>query len=190
MQKPISPPVLIALTLLVEFASVYSLERWGLRAGQSPAAVHAGRQLQAEIDLRFQQGVIMLHAKQYEHALTAFHRVLQLEPEMPEAYVNLGFAMLGLDKFSEAHDFFSGALALRSEQTNAHYGLALAMDGMGERHAAVEAMYRYVTLAPAADPYRQKAEEILAQWRADLRQRQVVAARQKERKVGAGRAVK
>ena len=49
----------------------------------------------AEIGERFTQGVVMLHAKQYEHALTAFHRVLALDPAMPEAHVNAGFALLG-----------------------------------------------------------------------------------------------
>ena len=39
----------------------------------------------------------MLHAKQYEHALHAFHRVLELDPAMPEAHVNAGFALLGMN---------------------------------------------------------------------------------------------
>ena len=35
-----------------------------------------------EIAERFSQGVVMLHAKQYKHALTAFHRVLELDPAL------------------------------------------------------------------------------------------------------------
>lgn len=169
------PPLFVAATLLVEVCAVYAAERWLLRGGLSPVAVHAERQLKAEMDLRFRQGVIMLHAKQYEHAMTAFHRVLQLEPDLPEAHVNLGFALLGLGKFAEARDFFAGALGLHPGQTNAHYGMALAMDGLGERHEAVEAMHRYVSFAAADDPYRQKAEAVLAGWREDLRRRQAEA---------------
>src|SRR5215510_5188866 len=62
-----------------------------------------------EIAERFSQGVVMLHAKQYEHALTAFHRVLELEPAMPEAHVNAGFALLGLNEPAAARDFFRSA---------------------------------------------------------------------------------
>lgn len=178
------PPFLILTALLLEIACVYSVERWLLRDGLSPVAVHAEKQLKAEMDMRFRQGVLMLHAKQYEHAMTAFHRVLQLEPDMPEAHVNLGFALLGMNNFAEARDFFAEALAIRAEQTNAHYGLALAMDGLGERHEAVEAMYRYVTFAPPGDPYRQQAEALLARWREDLRQRQAAAHQQKGKKIG------
>ena len=43
-----------------------------------------------EFDARFRQAVVMLHAKQYEHAATALHRVLAIAPALPEAiYVPL-----------------------------------------------------------------------------------------------------
>src|SRR5262249_15795863 len=79
-----------------------------------------------EIGERFSQGVVMLHAKQYEHALTAFHRVLELDPTLPEAYVNSGFALLGMGEAGAARDFFASALELRPRQLNAYYGLAVA----------------------------------------------------------------
>jgi tetratricopeptide (TPR) repeat protein len=136
-----------------------------LRKGLSRPHAHAVHKLKSEIDTRFQQGVLMLHAKQYEHALTAFHRVLQLEPKMPEAHVNMGFALLGQERYKEAADFFTGALALRPEQTNAYYGLALAAWGRGDRQEAMHAMYHFVTYSDPADPYRAKAEEKLLAWK-------------------------
>jgi len=42
-----------------------------------------------EVDRRFKQAVAMLHAKRYEHAVTALQRVLKLAPEMPEAWFSL-----------------------------------------------------------------------------------------------------
>jgi tetratricopeptide (TPR) repeat protein len=75
---------------------------------------------------RFDAAVVMLHARRYEEAATALHRVLAYAPKLPEAHVNMGFALLGLARLKEAHDFFEGATALAPTQANAYYGLALA----------------------------------------------------------------
>ena len=119
-----------------------------------------------EIAERFSQGVVMLHAKQYEHALTAFHRVLELAPAMPEAHVNAGFALLGMGKPGAARDFFAAALELRARQLNAYYGLAVAYERLGDLAAARGAMRTYAHLAPKDDPFRRKAEAALWEWEA------------------------
>ena len=117
-----------------------------------------------EIGERFTQGVVMLHAKQYEHALTAFHRVLALDPAMPEAHVNAGFALLGMGEPAAARSFFEGAIALRKDQLNAYYGLAVASEQLGDLPAARGAMRTYAHLAPKDDPFRRKAEAALWEW--------------------------
>jgi predicted Zn-dependent protease len=117
-----------------------------------------------EVGERFTQGVIMLHAKQYEHALTAFHRVLALDPAMPEAHVNAGFALLGMKQPAAARRFFEGAIALRKDQLNAYYGLAVASEQLGDLPAARGAMRTYAHLAPKDDPFRRKAEAALWEW--------------------------
>ena len=117
-----------------------------------------------EVHQRFQQGVVMLHAKQHEHALTAFHRVLQLAPDMPEAHVNMGYALLGLKRFDTARQFFEGAIALRTNQLNAYYGLAVALEGLRDWPGAIGAMRTYAHLAKADDPYRRKAEAAIWEW--------------------------
>jgi predicted Zn-dependent protease len=106
----------------------------------------------------------MLHAKQYEHALTAFHRVLALDPAMPEAHVNAGFALLGMREPAAARRFFEGAIALRKDQLNAYYGLAVASEQLGDLPAARGAMRTYAHLAPKDDPFRRKAEAALWEW--------------------------
>jgi tetratricopeptide (TPR) repeat protein len=159
------PPLIIAAVLLAEVIAVQSFDYWVLRQGLSRTHAHALHKIKGEIDARFQQGVLMLHAKQYEHAMTAFHRVLQLEPKMPEAHVNMGFSLLGMNRNKEATDFFTGALALRPEQTNAYYGLALAAWGAGNRQEAMHAMYHFVNYSDPADPYRAKAEDMLLAWK-------------------------
>jgi len=119
-----------------------------------------------EIRERFEQGVVMLHAKRYDHALTAFHRVLELDPAMPEAHVNAGFALLGMDRPDAASDFFRSAIELRPRQLNAYYGLAEALERTGDLAGARGAMRTYAHLAPADDPFRRKAESALWEWQA------------------------
>lgn len=126
----------------------------------APTAVTAPQTDEAR--RRFDQAVVMLHAKQYDHAVTALHRVLVLAPQMPEAHVNMGFAMLGLKRTTEARDFFDGATALRPEQANAYYGLALAHEAAGDLASATGAMRTYLHLA------RNERSEHLARARAAL----------------------
>lgn len=125
---------------------------------------HGDARRQAEIKVRFTQGVAMLHAKQHEHALTAFHRVLELAPQMPEAHVNMGFALIGLGRFEAARSFFESAAALRPQQVNAYYGLAVALEGLGDVPGAIGAMRTYAHLAPKDDPYARKAQAALWEW--------------------------
>jgi tetratricopeptide (TPR) repeat protein len=125
---------------------------------------HARDKRGAEIRARFEQAVVMLHAREYDHAAAALHRVLELAPMMPEAHVNMGFAMLGLAQARAARDFFTGAIELRSTQANAYYGLALAHEADGDLPAAMGAMRAYLHLSPADDKHRAKARSALWEW--------------------------
>ena len=49
---------------------------------QSPQTAQQGQPAATELEARFQQAVVMLHAGEYEHAVTALHRVLELSPRM------------------------------------------------------------------------------------------------------------
>jgi Flp pilus assembly protein TadD len=46
----------------------------------------------------FQQGVAMLQAGQFDYAVTALHEVLAIYPALPEAHVNMGYALLGAER--------------------------------------------------------------------------------------------
>lgn len=127
-------------------------------------AGHAGEQRRAEIRVRFNQAVVMLHAKQYEHAAAALHRVLELDPGIPEVHVNMGFAMIGLGRFPAARDFFNTAIELQPMQANAYYGLAEALEGMGEIPGAIGAMNTYLHLAPPDDAFRTRAQSAIWEW--------------------------
>ncbi|RMH17350.1 MAG: hypothetical protein D6698_08435 [Gammaproteobacteria bacterium] len=113
---------------------------------------------------RFQQGVAMLHAKRYEYAMVAFHEVIRRAPRLPEAYVNMGFALVGLNRLKAAEGYFNKATELNPYQGNAYWGLAEVYDKLGDVKGAMGAMRTYIHLAPPNDPYVRKARSALWEW--------------------------
>lgn len=132
-----------------------------------PATNPKGHELQArkiELDTRFQQAVAMLHAHQYEYAIKALGRVLELSPRMPEAHINMGYAHIGLKEYKGAGDFFNTAIDIKPMQINAYYGLALAYEGQNKLHLALSAMESYVHLADKDEPYLPRARAAIWEW--------------------------
>ena len=127
-------------------------------------AAHAREKNKAEIERRFQEGVLMLRAMRYDDAAAAFHHVLRLAPDLPEANVNMGFVQLGLERYAAARDFFNDAIALRGDQVNAYYGLAFALEGQHDLPEAIGAMRTYQHLVPADDPSQEKAGAKIKEW--------------------------
>lgn len=158
----------LVVTVLLVVGGGYLLDRWINDSGQPDLKAHVDAKRKEEVDLRFKQGVIMLHAKQYDHAVTAFHRVLQLAPKMPEAHANMGFAMLGQKRYKEALDFFDGATELNRNQLNAYYGMAEAYEGLGDYRGALESMEAWLHRAKPDDPFRRRAEAGVWEWREKL----------------------
>jgi len=110
----------------------------------------------------------MLHARQYDHAITALHRVLELAPRLPEAHVNMGYALLGLEQPQAARGFFQAAVELNPRQANAYYGLALAAEAAGDYESALGAMRTYLHFTPAEDSHRPRARAALWEWEEKL----------------------
>lgn len=153
---------ILALGMILGFAP--DLKHRIARVLEPPHVQHAHDARKREIDQRFEQAVVMLHAKRYDHALAALHRLLELAPDMPEAHVNMGYALLGAGRHAAARDFFVSATELRPQQANAYYGLAVALEAVGDLPAARGAMRTFVHLSPPDDPYVRKANAALWEW--------------------------
>jgi len=110
---------------------------------------------------RFDQAASLLHAGQFEYAITALDQVIKIQPRMPEAYVNLGYAYLGLKEYQTAANAFSKSIDLRPNQVNAYYGLAEALEGMQDYEGALGAMRSYIHLSPPDDPFLAKAKSAI-----------------------------
>jgi Flp pilus assembly protein TadD len=118
-----------------------------------------------EVQRLFGHAVELLQARQFDPAVAALHRVLLLAPKMPEAHVNMGFALLGLERPRQARDFFEGATALRPDQANAYYGLALAHEAAGDLDLATGAMRTYLHLAKnESEEHLRRARAALWEW--------------------------
>jgi Flp pilus assembly protein TadD len=160
---------LVAASLFV--ALLAAAAAVALRPG-APASVsrldHQRQMQDAEVRQGFDQAVAMLHAKQYDHAVAALHRVLELAPAMPEAMVNMGFALLGQQRADDARGFFLAAIEVRPAQANAYYGLAMAEEQRHDLPAALGSMRSYLHLSKADDPYRAKARSALWEWEEQL----------------------
>ena len=131
---------------------------------QFNTATHAKEKRQTEVANRFEQAVLMLHAEQYDFAVTALHRVLELAPTMPEAHVNMGYALLGQGNTKAAHDFFQSALELRSNQVNAYWGLAVSLEALCDIDGAIGAMRTYLHLADPNAKFVTRAKSALWEW--------------------------
>ena len=156
----------VLLGVVAATVALGALISWSPWEQEAAPARHARDMKQREIAERFAQGTAMLHARRYDHALTAFHRVLELDPALPEAHVNAGFALVGLERHGAARGLFTAAIDLRPRQLNAYYGLALALEGSNDLPGARGAMRTYLHLAPGEDPYRRKAQAALWEWEA------------------------
>ncbi|MDX8410831.1 MAG: tetratricopeptide repeat protein [Mariprofundaceae bacterium] len=164
---------LVFLGLCAVFAATWLL--WvdaryhaGLEQGKRNLATHALNEAAGEVGRRFREAVMMLHAKQYENAIKSLHRVLEINPKMPEAYVNMGFALLGLEDYRVARDFFEGAIELKPLQFNAYYGLGEALMGMKDFEGALGAMRAYVHLVKPDDPFASRANAKIAELKVEL----------------------
>lgn len=136
--------------LLVTVAAVL-LGGWWLDRPASPPAP-AVVSSDAALRQHFDQAVRLLHAGRHAEAVTVLHQVLALAPRLPEAHVNMGFALLGLARAEAARDFFDTATTLAPGQANAYYGLAMAWEALGDLPMATGAMRSYLHLARAERP--------------------------------------
>ena len=100
------------------------------RMGRWPAAVKLLEPLEDAASLN-QLGEAWLQMGQPDRAVASLRRV-QLEPDLPEAYVNLGAALVRKEDRSGAADAFRSAILHRPNSAAAHMNLAAILDQAGD----------------------------------------------------------
>lgn len=130
----------------------------------------------------FTQGIEAMRSGDAHAAAQAFDQARAINPHIPEAHINLGFAFLAMKRPNEAAKAFDEALAIDPKQVNAYYGLGAALDGVGDREGAMGAMRSYIHLADENDKFRRKAMAAVWEWEAE----QKAAAEKKAAETKAG----
>lgn len=84
----------------------------------------------------------------YEKALADLKDVLTREPRIPRTYALYGELLLLGNRAPEAARVFETLVALDPESFDGHYGLGVALQELGRRDAAVEALSTAVAIDP------------------------------------------
>jgi rhomboid protease GluP len=97
-------------------------------------------------------GLALTRLKEYPDAIVHLNRAVELAPEedygaaLAGAYINHGVALASAKQHREAIAAYRAALALDAAHPQAHYNLALSLDQLGERSAAIDSFNRAVEL--------------------------------------------
>jgi predicted O-linked N-acetylglucosamine transferase (SPINDLY family) len=112
------------------------LYRIALRSPLAPAAAY------------FNFGVLCMEREQPAEAAEAFRRALTLQPDMVDAAVNLGTAMLGLGRLQDAVDHYQQAIAMSPDNAMAFGNLGKVLQDLGQTGEALAAYRKALVLRP------------------------------------------
>lgn len=98
---------------------------------------------------RARLGRLALELRNYDEAIEAFERLVQLDPNSFESWLNLGIARLGKSQIPEAKEALERAQAMRPDDTRPSYPLAVILHRHeNEPERALVHYRRYVSNAP------------------------------------------
>lgn len=108
----------------------------------SPEAIEQYR-IATQLNSRFvpawqNLGAALARQGEVDEAVGCYARALEIEPEYLPARENRGELLLARGKFAQAAEDFWTVLRRRPDDSNAHYGLALALTGQGRAREAVQ----------------------------------------------------
>ena len=162
----------VSLILVVAIAFFgWLLNSWMTKSVNMPPSVNSFEPTgQGKLDQLFSAAVRHMQRGDYEQAISIWHQVLLINPEIPEVKVNMGFSLYEAGLYSTARDFFISAMEQDAYQANAYYGLAITSEKMGDLEGAMGAMRSYIHLAGSEEDERfvRRARSALWEWEAQL----------------------
>lgn len=88
----------------------------------------------------FREGTWLLEAREFHQAAVALERAKSLEPQKSSIREALGRAYLSVRAYGKAADEFTAAVEMQPTDGYAHYGLAHALERLGD--PAADTHYR------------------------------------------------
>jgi tetratricopeptide (TPR) repeat protein len=96
----------------------------------------------------FEHALALERKSDWAGACGAYSRALEINPQMADAYINLGRLMHEAGDTSEAARLYHLALECAADDPVAHYNLALALEDQQHRQAALAHYHRALELDP------------------------------------------
>lgn len=125
--------------LLLSFGMVYAQEK-GEAVNPSPAELDAVKELNKATNL-------MLKGE-YKEAIEFLKKAIELNPELSEAYYNLGISYERLGKHKDAIEVLEKSIELSPDDPNAYYALGYAYYQKKKYQKAIDAFEHTVSLQP------------------------------------------
>jgi tetratricopeptide (TPR) repeat protein len=146
------------------FVAHYSLARGLQFDGRLDEAAHHYREaLRIRADARASNnlGNVLQDQRQFEAAMDAYRRAIELDPEMAEANNNLASLLQRDGSFEEALGYYRRASQIAPDSVEVSYNLALLLERLGRLDEAAAHYRRCLELAPQSQPARNGLERTL-----------------------------
>src|SRR5215213_1049326 len=112
------------------------------------APLQGGRGVGGEAKSSREEGLKLYALGRYGEAVESFRRAVRSKPDYPEAYNDLGMALLNAGLTADAFAAFGRAVSLRPDFPEAHYNLGSAYYASGRLEEAADAFKEAVRLRP------------------------------------------
>lgn len=107
------------------------------------------------------RGIIFMRMEQYSKAIDNYERALELNPDLAEAKINMGAALIGLRRYASAINYLEEGLA--SDTFSAHvayYNLGIAHERLGDYVGARGHYLSATNIVPEWPPALRKLESL------------------------------
>ena len=115
-------------------------------------------------ELHYARGVVLQHQGKTDEAVAEWEQALKIKDDFFPARNGIGAIKLDAREFEAAIEQFTAVLQLKPDFADAHYNLALALDGAGKPKEALAALENAHKLAPQDGPTRDGRPSSIATW--------------------------
>ncbi len=109
--------------------------------------------------LHFDAGIQGMYEKKYDRAIEEFEKSLGYNPHSPSTLNNIGFAYYDKGDMDKAVEYHARALDNDPSFTNAYFGLALTLEGMGQKEGALKNWKEFLKRTEPGSKWAQKARK-------------------------------
>ncbi|MBI5806329.1 tetratricopeptide repeat protein [candidate division TA06 bacterium] len=102
------------------------------------------------------RGVMLYYRRELSGAEAQFKKAVELSPEAPEAYNNLGCLYKGKKDYQQAVEYFNQAIAKQSDYSLAYLNLGTAYEEMEKFDLAIKSWEKVLAVQPTNDEARRK----------------------------------